>query len=174
MGGSKKNFPSLVLEIKDLWCKNGNMGTHFAKQGSRSSPDLPTPNTTAYFTLPFLKGLSSWKKERWRNPIKIKNRKNGQWGICYSLPPLTKLGAWAVPGPSPVMFRVSGEKTKLLTHFPGTVGEWQSLILEGKHAGLCTQTWARQGPTSISNEELTPRAHPGRTSTGGKGECSHL
>lgn len=110
MGGSKKNFPSLVLEIKDLWCKNGNMGTHFAKQGSRSSPDLPTPNTTTYFTLPFLNGLSSWKKERWRNPIKIKNRKNGQWGICYSLPPLTKLGAWAVPGPSPVMFRVSGKK----------------------------------------------------------------
>ena len=29
MGGSKKKFPSLVFEIKDLWCKKVDIGTHF-------------------------------------------------------------------------------------------------------------------------------------------------
>lgn len=67
----------------------------------------------------------------------------GSGGICYSLPTSDQTRGPAVPGPSPVMFRVSEEKTKLLTHFPGTVEVTVFDVLEGKHAGLCTHRHER-------------------------------
>ena len=112
------------------------MGTH-CKAGEPVFTWPPHLQHHHLFHSAIPKGLEHVNKgERWRNPIKTKSGKNEQWGICYSLPPLTKLGASAVPGHSPVMFSVWG-KSETADTFSRSSWRGTAFVRDLKETSTC-------------------------------------